>query len=147
MGLGKTIQALAVILHRAPQGPTLVVAPTSVCANWLNEARRFAPTLKLIPFGGADRETQVADLGPFDVLVASYGLLHQESALLTSVEWQTVVLDEAQAIKNAATKRSQAAMHLKAGFKVVTTGTPDRKPPERIVDPVQFHQSRPAGIA
>ncbi len=124
MGLGKTIQALAAILHRAPQGPTLVVAPTSVCANWLNEARRFAPTLKLIPFGGTSRETQVADLGPFDVLVASYGLLHQESELLTSVEWQTVVLDEAQAIKNAATKRSQAAMHLKAGFKVVTTGTP-----------------------
>jgi SNF2 family DNA or RNA helicase len=124
MGLGKTLQALAAILHRAPQGPTLVVAPTSVCANWLNEARRFAPTLKLIPFGGTDRGTQVADLGPFDVLVASYGLLHQESSLLTSVEWQTVVLDEAQAIKNAATKRSQAAMHLKAGFKVVTTGTP-----------------------
>jgi SNF2 family DNA or RNA helicase len=58
------------------------------------------------------------------VLIASYGLLHQESALLASVEWQTVVLDEAQAIKNAATKRSQAAMHLNARFRVVTTGTP-----------------------
>ena len=57
-------------------------------------------------------------------MVSSYGLLQQESALLTSVEWQTVVLDEAQAIKNAATKRSQAAMHLKARFRVVTTGTP-----------------------
>jgi len=124
MGLGKTVQTLAAILHRASLGPTLVVAPTSVCANWLHEARRFAPTLNLIPFGGVDRESQVAALGPFDVLVSSYGLLHQESFLLTSVEWQTVVLDEAQAIKNAATKRSQAAMHLKAQFRMVTTGTP-----------------------
>jgi len=124
MGLGKTVQTLAAILHRAPEGPTLVVAPTSVCANWLAEARRFAPTLNLVPFGGTDRQARVADLGPFDVVVASYGLLHQESALLTAVDWQTVVLDEAQAIKNAATKRAQAAMHLKAPFKVVTTGTP-----------------------
>jgi len=124
MGLGKTVQTLAAILHNAPQGPTLVVAPTSVCANWVVEAARFAPTLNLIPFGGVNREALVADLGPFDVMVSSYGLLHQESELLTTVDWQTVVLDEAQAIKNAATKRSQAAMGLKARFKVVTTGTP-----------------------
>ncbi|MGE4560414.1 MAG: DEAD/DEAH box helicase [Desulfobulbus sp.] len=124
MGLGKTIQALAVILHCAAQGPTLVVAPTSVCGNWLLEARRFAPTLKLIPFGGNDRAGLLADLGPFDLVIASYGLLYQESELLTAVDWQTVVLDEAQAIKNAATKRSQAAMHLAARFRLITTGTP-----------------------
>ncbi|ADW17087.1 SNF2-related protein [Desulfobulbus propionicus DSM 2032] len=124
MGLGKTVQTLAAILHQAPQGPTLVIAPTSVCANWLAEARRFAPTLNGIPFGGTDRQNQIAHLGPFDLVVASYGLLHQESHLLTAVQWQTVVLDEAQAIKNAATKRSQAAMHLQARFRVVTTGTP-----------------------
>jgi hypothetical protein len=124
MGLGKTVQTLAAILHNAPQGPTLVIAPTSVCANWLQEAGRFAPTLNLIPFGGTNREALVAGLGPFDVLVSSYGLLHQEAETLAAVDWQTVVLDEAQAIKNAATKRSQAAMGLKAKFKVVTTGTP-----------------------
>ena len=124
MGLGKTVQALAVILHCADQGPTLVVAPTSVCANWLTEARRFAPTLRLVPFGGADRQAQLADLGPFDLVVTSYGLLHQEAALLTGVAWQTVVLDEAQAIKNSATRRSQAAMHLQAQFRLITTGTP-----------------------
>ncbi|MDD2465048.1 MAG: DEAD/DEAH box helicase [Desulfobulbus sp.] len=124
MGLGKTIQALTAILHCAGQGPTLVVAPTSVCGNWLVEARRFAPTLQLIVFGGSDRAGLLADLGPFDVVIASYGLLYQESDLLTAVDWQTVVLDEAQAIKNAATKRSQAAMHLKARFRLITTGTP-----------------------
>ncbi len=124
MGLGKTVQTLAVILHNAPQGPTLVVAPTSVCANWMNEAQRFAPTLKIHPFGGSNREALVADLGPMDVLVSSYGLLHQESEMLAAVDWQTIVLDEAQAIKNAGTKRSQAAMGLKGQFKIVTTGTP-----------------------
>ena len=124
MGLGKTVQALAVILHCADQGPTLVVAPTSVCANWLTEARRFAPTLRLVPFGGADRQAQLADLGPFDLVVTSYGLLHQEAALLSAVAWQTVVLDEAQAIKNSTTRRSQAAMHLQAQFRLITTGTP-----------------------
>nr|WP_321464717.1 DEAD/DEAH box helicase [uncultured Desulfobulbus sp.] len=124
MGLGKTIQALATIIHCADKGPTLVVAPTSVCGNWLLEAHRFAPTLKLIPFGGTDRAGQLTDLGPLDLVITSYGLLYQEAELLTAVEWQTVVLDEAQAIKNAATKRSQTAMHLQANFKLITTGTP-----------------------
>ena len=57
-------------------------------------------------------------------MVTSYGLLQQEAALLTGVAWQTVVLDEAQAIKNSATQRSQAAMHLQAQFRLITTGTP-----------------------
>lgn len=124
MGLGKTLQALAIILDRAPQGPTLVVAPTSVCMNWISEANRFAPTLNLISFSGGNRESIVNDLKEMDVLVTSYGLLHQEAELLSSVEWRTIVLDEAQAIKNIATKRSQAAMGLKGEFKLITTGTP-----------------------
>ncbi len=124
MGLGKTIQALGVMLNRAAQGPTLVVAPTSVCMNWMNEAVRFSPTLNMLPFGGPHREELVRKLGPHDVLVCSYGLLQLEAEVLTSVEWTTIVLDEAQAIKNMATKRSQAAMSLKGGFKLITTGTP-----------------------
>nr|WP_320009958.1 DEAD/DEAH box helicase [uncultured Desulfobulbus sp.] len=124
MGLGKTLQALAVILHAAHQGPTLVVAPTSVCANWIIEAQKFAPTLRPALFGGTDRAGQLATLAPFDLVIASYGLLHQEADLLGQVAWQTVVLDEAQAIKNAATKRSKAAMQLQAKFRLITTGTP-----------------------
>ncbi len=124
MGLGKTIQALGVILNRAVRGPTLVVAPTSVCMNWMSEAARFAPTLNMHAFGGPHREELVRKLGPQDTLVCSYGLLQQEAELLTSVEWATIVLDEAQAIKNMATKRSQAAMKLRGGFKLITTGTP-----------------------
>ena len=124
MGLGKTLQALALVLSRAPQGPTLVIAPTSVCMNWLSEAARFAPTLNLKLFGAGDRKQTLAGAGAFDLVVASYGLLQQEAALFADVKWHTVVLDEAQAIKNGATKRSQAVMALQADFKMVATGTP-----------------------
>jgi SNF2 family DNA or RNA helicase len=124
MGLGKTVQALAAILLRAGQGPTLVVAPLSVTANWLEEARRFAPTLNVQVFGTGDRKKMIANLQPFDLVIVSYGLLPLEEELLTAPDWQTVVLDEAQAIKNMQTKRSKAAMKLKAEFRLITTGTP-----------------------
>jgi SNF2 family DNA or RNA helicase len=134
MGLGKTLQALAVILNRAPAGPTLILAPTSVCANWISEVQRFAPTLNIVQFGSGDatmdrqsqRQALLEGLQPFDMLVCSYGLLQQEEVaeIMAKVEWQTIVLDEAQAIKNFATKRSQAAMNLQGGFKLITTGTP-----------------------
>ena len=126
MGLGKTLQSLALILTRAPQGATMIVAPTSVCMNWISEAAKFAPTLNVIVFGTGDRQKVLDNLQPFDMVVCSYGLLQQEEVgeMLAKVEWQTVVLDEAQAIKNTATKRSQAAMNLQSGFKLITTGTP-----------------------
>jgi len=127
MGLGKTIEALALILHRASQGPTLVAAPTSVCANWVFEAQRFAPTLRPIRFGIGDlgrREDVLKALGPFDLLICSYTLLQQEAETIKDVNFATIVLDEAQAIKNAATKRSSAAMNLNGGFRMICTGTP-----------------------
>ena len=124
MGLGKTVQALAQILTMASQGPSLVVAPTSVCMNWESEAGRFAPTLNVIIFGGSARKKTLEELCPFDLVVCSYGLMQQEAELLAAVSWQTIVLDEAQAIKNMATKRSQAAMELNGAFKMLTTGTP-----------------------
>ena len=124
MGLGKTIQALAVMLHRAAQGPSLVVAPTSVCWNWIAEANRFGPTLNMVQFNGNNREDLAKSLSHHDVLVTSYGLLIQEAELLSAIEWNTIVLDEAQAIKNVLTRRSQAAMNLKGNFRIITTGTP-----------------------
>ncbi len=126
MGLGKTLQSLALILSRSPQGPTLVVAPLSVCLNWLSEVEKFAPSLNVVQLGSGDRQAVLAGLGPNDLLICSYGLLQQEdvAAMLAQVYWQTVVLDEAQAIKNSHTQRSKAAMQLQAGFKLITTGTP-----------------------
>ena len=124
MGLGKTIQALAVILERAAEGPSLVVAPTSVCLNWQAEAEQFTPTLRPVIFGQQDRAALLAEVGPFDLVIASYGLLQQEEGLFCPINWQTIVLDEAQAIKNMSTKRSKAAMTLQGKFKMITTGTP-----------------------
>ncbi|MHB8790896.1 MAG: DEAD/DEAH box helicase [Desulfobulbaceae bacterium] len=124
MGLGKTLQSLAVILYLAKQGPTLVVAPTSVCLNWEQEIIRFAPTLNIHLLGGFGRKDLVSSLSKFDILITSYTLLQQEIKLLEEVNWQCIVLDEAQAIKNAGTKRSRAAMRLKGKFRLLTTGTP-----------------------
>jgi superfamily II DNA or RNA helicase len=125
MGLGKTVQALAVMLDQSEDGPCLVVAPTSVCPNWEAELARFAPTLIVHRFAAAaDRSAVVAGLGPNDVLVCSYGLLHQAAALLGERVWQMVVLDEAQAIKNAQTKRARASVALQARFRLALTGTP-----------------------
>ncbi|SMC24569.1 Superfamily II DNA or RNA helicase, SNF2 family [Desulfacinum hydrothermale DSM 13146] len=138
MGLGKTLQALAVILYRSSEGPSLVVAPTSVCMNWVEEARRFAPTLQVHVFGGNHRKDLVQGLAEGDLLVCSYGLMQQEIRLLEDVEWQTVVLDEAQAIKNAATKRAQAAMKLRGRFKMATTGTPLENRLEELHSLFQF---------
>jgi SNF2 family DNA or RNA helicase len=124
MGLGKTLQSLAIILQRAANGPSLVVAPTSVSTNWLTEVRRFTPTLSIKQLTARERNKTISELGKFDLLITTYTLLQQEKDQLAQVDWQTIVLDEAQAIKNAATKRSQAAMALQGGFRLITTGTP-----------------------
>jgi superfamily II DNA or RNA helicase len=125
MGLGKTVQAIAVMLDRAAAGPCLVVAPTSVCPNWEAEIARFAPTLRTHRLPPTDdRAALIGGLGAQDVLICSYGLLHQSAETLSECDWQMVVLDEAQAIKNADTKRAQAVQSLRAGFRLALTGTP-----------------------
>ena len=121
MGLGKTVQTLALLLQRAAGGPQLVVAPTSVALNWLSESARFAPSLKVRPY---HQFRTLVGLGANDLVVVSYGLLQQDAELFAAIEWQTVVLDEAQAIKNASTKRAQAVMDLQAGFRLAASGTP-----------------------
>lgn len=124
MGLGKTVISLAVLVERAEKGAALVVAPVSVCRNWVKEAMRFAPTLNFQIFGGGDRKAAVESLGKYDVLVTSYSLLQSEEELFTSRNFATIVLDEAQAIKNRHTKRSRAVMALQGDFRLITTGTP-----------------------
>jgi len=125
MGIGKTIQALALILDRARLGPQLVVAPASVTYNWLAECGRFAPSLRLILLeSGQNRGERLQGLGPNDLVIASYGILVSDSEALTTVAWTTTVLDEAQAIKNAETQRARAAFALRSDFKMALTGTP-----------------------
>ncbi|MGQ0505328.1 MAG: DEAD/DEAH box helicase [Myxococcaceae bacterium] len=125
MGLGKTVQALAVLLNRASKGPALVLAPTSVGFNWMEEAARFAPSLKLQMYADSeDRGRTLSRLGAKDVLVVSYGLLVRDLERLTKVRFSTIVFDEAQALKNAATQRARAARELQGDFRFALSGTP-----------------------
>ncbi|MCB9272671.1 MAG: DEAD/DEAH box helicase [Lewinellaceae bacterium] len=124
MGLGKTVQALAVLASRATLGPALVVAPASVCRNWVAETIRFAPQLEPVLFSESERETVIKNAKKGQLLIVTYDLMAREEKLFTERQWATVLLDEAQAIKNSATKRSETAMALQAGFKIAMTGTP-----------------------
>jgi superfamily II DNA or RNA helicase len=124
MGLGKTIQALAALLYLAGKGPSLVLAPTSVCMNWLREARRFTPALTMNYLGEGDREELLAAPAPYHVILCSYGLLQMEVEALEKVSWNCIVLDEGQAIKNPRTKRWKNVMRLRGQFRLITSGTP-----------------------
>lgn len=124
MGLGKTVQVLSLLLARAEDGPSLVIAPTSVVGNWHRQAEQFTPKLKLVNLREGDRSKKIAELGPGDVLLSSYALIVRESSELSEKDFNIIVLDEAQAIKNAGTKRWGAVKKLKARQRLVTTGTP-----------------------
>jgi superfamily II DNA or RNA helicase len=124
MGLGKTIQGLAVLVSRQAKGPALVVAPASVCRNWLRETEKFAPSLNPILLGLTNREDTIKSLHKKDLLIVTYGLLHTQIDNLKEVNFSTIILDEAQAIKNYDTKRFKAATQLQGAFKLATTGTP-----------------------
>jgi SNF2 family DNA or RNA helicase len=123
MGLGKTIQALALLLNKATKGPSIVVAPASVTSNWYNEAKRFTPTLNPIQLREFDRD-QIINLKEHDLLITSYGLLNTTIAEISKVEWNVLVFDEAQALKNIGTKRSKVARQVHSDFRLLTTGTP-----------------------
>ncbi len=128
MGLGKTLQTLCHIqieknAHRAI-GPSLVVAPTSLLGNWLNEAQKFTPELKLISWSGNKRHIQATQLASSDLIVTSYGVLARDFSLFNKLSLHLLILDEAQTIKNASAKISKVAYAMKAKHKLCLTGTP-----------------------
>ncbi|PIE31832.1 MAG: ATP-dependent helicase [Ilumatobacter coccineus] len=125
MGLGKTATALAYLFDRP--GPHLVVCPLSVVHNWESEARRFTPSQSVMIHHGSGRqsgEPALIGLDDHDLVITTYGLLPRDLDTLGAVEWTTVVFDEAQMIKNPATKAARAARSLTAAQKVALTGTP-----------------------
>jgi SNF2 family DNA or RNA helicase len=124
MGLGKTIQTIAILLQRADIGPALVVCPASVLPNWLNEITKFAPSLNSLTLGSNNRNGIFENISNSQVLIITYGLLQSEEKRISEINWATVVLDEAHAIKNTQTKSSKAAMSIKADFRIALTGTP-----------------------
>ncbi|TWT93738.1 DEAD/DEAH box helicase [Stieleria varia] len=124
MGLGKTVQALGVLLTRSADGPALVIAPTSVGDNWVRETERFAPTLRPLLYRDSDREKLIEAAGPGDLVIASYQLVQRDAERFAKREWNTLVLDEAQYIKNAQTKTSRAIRSLDADWRIALSGTP-----------------------
>jgi len=129
MGLGKTLQALGIV-----KGRTLVVCPRSVMHNWVSEAKRFRPTLRTSIYHGPDRQ-----LCPdAELTVTTYALLRLDIEPLKNVQWGTVILDEAQAIKNPASLAAEAAFSLNTDFRLVLTGTPIENRLEELYSLMHF---------
>jgi SNF2 family DNA or RNA helicase len=130
MGLGKTVQALALIAREwRPDGkrPTLLVCPTSVIGNWRKEVARFTPDLPVMTHHGVTRakgSTFKKEAARHAIVVTSYALLQRDFEVFKEVDWKSVILDEAQNIKNPETKQARAARSLKSGHRIALTGTP-----------------------
>ncbi|MGB7327750.1 MAG: DEAD/DEAH box helicase [Rubripirellula sp.] len=124
MGLGKTVQTLGVLLDRGPGGPALVVAPTSVGDNWVRETERFSPQLTAHLYRDSDRDKLIAAASENDLIVVSYQLLQRDAKRFATRKWHTLVLDEAQFIKNSQTKTSQAVRMIEADWRIGLSGTP-----------------------
>lgn len=129
MGLGKTVQVITVLLdnliHSA--GKNLIICPTSLLGNWQREFARFAPELRLYVHHGSDRyhgERFMQEYRDCDIVLTTYQLAGRDAKELRAVEWMTVVLDEAQYIKNYGTKQAQSVMKLSAPHRIAMTGTP-----------------------
>lgn len=134
MGLGKTVQVITCLLDRAlalPAGekkaPVLILCPTSLLGNWQRELQRFAPSLSLHIHHGSRRVRGAGFLklaARHDIVLTTYHLAGRDSEDLADVQWSTVVLDEAQYIKNHRTKQAQSVMKLSAPHRIAMTGTP-----------------------
>lgn len=128
MGLGKTIQVLALLQQRKLDGvtkPSLVVAPRSLVHNWMDEASRFTPGLRALAFVGTERHLELPALSTsYDLVITTYGTLRRDVQALSEVDFDYVVLDEAQAIKNASAQASKAARLLRGDHRLALSGTP-----------------------
>ncbi|WEG74349.1 DEAD/DEAH box helicase [Vagococcus intermedius] len=130
MGLGKTVQAIAYLLSEKETGrvkePSIVVAPASLIYNWQVECAKFAPNLKTIIVTGSkkDRQKLLAETSAYDVIITSYAGVRQDIEFYQETKWHCLILDEAQAIKNSATKTFQAMKDLKTVQRFALSGTP-----------------------
>ncbi|THV26056.1 DEAD/DEAH box helicase [Glycomyces paridis] len=124
MGLGKTLQSIGLLVRRAGNGPHLVVCPTSLVGNWQREIARFAPQLTVHLHHGPSRSRVADPLTETDVVVTSYSIALRDLKLLRSIAFDTIVIDEAQAIKNHRSRTAGAVRDLTGRVRVALTGTP-----------------------
>ncbi len=128
MGLGKTVQVLAHIVDEKQRGrlphPVLVVAPTSLIGNWCDETARFAPDLRVLVLHGSARSARYAAIDEHDLIITTYPLLSRDRTRLLEAKFSLLVLDEAQAIKNARSLAAQVVRDIPATRRLAMTGTP-----------------------
>jgi len=126
MGLGKTVQALALLEERrlAGSGPSLVVVPRSLLFNWRQEAARFTPAMRVLVHEGRERTRDANAFAKHDLVLVTYGTLRRDAPMLAEMEFDYVILDEAQAIKNSTTETAKASRLLRAKYRLAMSGTP-----------------------
>ncbi|QDU22543.1 ATP-dependent helicase HepA [Urbifossiella limnaea] len=123
MGLGKTVQVLA-LLAGTRGGPALVVVPKSLVFNWKAEAARFAPRLKVLDHTGTARDRTGSDFHKYDLVLTTYGTLRNDAETFSTFRFDTCVLDESQAAKNAETETAKAVRLIRADHRLALSGTP-----------------------
>ena len=128
MGLGKTIQALALLLHchieQEAEHPSLLIVPTSLIGNWVQEATQFAPDLKFLILHGPERKELFSKIPDYHVILTTYPLVHRDHELLFAHEYELAILDEAQAVKNPASSTAKRIREIRARQRIAITGTP-----------------------
>ena len=128
MGLGKTVQTLALLLTEKKAKrmtlPCLIIAPTSLMANWRHEAAQFAPSLKVLVLQGDNRHDHFDSIAEHDVVLTTYPLLSRDKELLLAQKYYYLILDEAQAIKNTKARVTQVVHQLQSTHRLCLTGTP-----------------------
>ncbi|TFB14240.1 DEAD/DEAH box helicase [Filobacillus milosensis] len=131
MGLGKTLQSIAFLLseleeNKASSKPALIVSPASLVYNWQAEFEKFAPTMNVLVMSGSisERQKLLEDINEFDVVITSYPLVRQDVEDYRHLEFSTLIMDEAQAIKNHLTKQAKAIRAIKATQRFALSGTP-----------------------
>ena len=132
MGLGKTVTFISLLLHDREQGeaitaPSLLICPMSIVGNWQRELQRFAPSLSVMIHHGAERLSDEAFLGEarqHDIVITTYSLALRDQEHLARIDWNYLIIDEAQNIKNDAAKQTKAIKGIKARYRVALTGTP-----------------------
>ncbi len=130
MGLGKTIQTLA-LLQKTKEDQTtfgkatsLIIMPTSLVHNWINEAKKFAPEIQILVHTGSFRQRDISIFINYDLVITTYGITRIDVLLLKDFFFEYIILDESQNIKNASSKSFQAVTELKSRYKLILSGTP-----------------------
>jgi superfamily II DNA or RNA helicase len=128
MGLGKTVQVLALMqrrrTRRQSRGPSLIVVPRSLVFNWLQEAAKFTPRLRVLDYTGPNRHPLRETFNDHDVIITTYGTMRSDIVELAAISFDYAILDEAQAIKNSDSQSAKAARLIKARHRLAMTGTP-----------------------